>query len=123
MRFLEDDNLGDYTIRGYQPGEIKVDNQTHTHSLVISAHRLISDWPPQSLAELKAEHWGCILALQPKVLLLGTGLRFQLPEKSLLKQLTRHNIGVECMDTAAACRTFVALIAEGREVAAALLIR
>lgn len=122
MILTEDTSSGDYRIRAYQPGAITVNDQIYTRSLIITAHHLIADWPPQSLAELKPEHLHKILALKPEIVILGTGKRFILPPPAQLAPLYQAGLGVECMDTGAACRTFTALIGERAGVVAALLI-
>jgi len=122
MILTQDTNEASFQIRAYQPGSITVNDSVYRHSLIISANQLIPDWPPQSLPELKPEHWASVLKLNPEVILLGTGQTFKLPHPSVLAPIYQQKIGVESMDTGAACRTFMALSAEGRRVAAALLI-
>ena len=124
MILSEDDmGMGDYHIRGYEPGAIHINHDVYTKSLIISPFRLILDWPPQSLAELKDDHFDPLLALSPDIVLLGTGLRCTLPPARQLAPLYQKQLGVESMDTGAACRTYMALMSEGRKVVAALLIR
>jgi uncharacterized protein len=122
MILTEDTSSSEYQIRAYKPGAITVNDKTYTKSLIISAHDLILDWPPQSLAELHAEDLNKILALKPEIVILGTGKRFTLPPQAQLAPLYQARLGVECMDTGAACRTYTALMSEGRRVIAALLI-
>jgi len=117
-----DENNAKYQIRGYKPGYIQVNEQIFTHSLVVTANTLIEEWPPQSLAELQKEHLDCILTLRPSILLIGTGATLEFPDISLYGHLINQGIGVEVMDTSAASRTYNALTAEGRLVAAALII-
>jgi uncharacterized protein len=62
-----------------------------------------------------------VLALEPEVVLLGTGARQQFLHPSRLAPIYRAGVGVEIMTTAAACRTFNILVAEERRVVAALL--
>lgn len=118
-----DENSAKYQIRAYKPGYIQVNEQVLTHSLVVTPDRLIADWPPQSLAELKQEHLDCILTLRPTILLIGTGATLEFPDISLYGHLINQGIGVEIMGTSAASRTYNALTAEGRLVAAALIIK
>jgi len=54
--------------------------------------------------------------------LLGTGLQLSFPPQDCLSVLQQKNIGYEVMDTAAACRTFNVLAAEGRDVILAMLM-
>lgn len=122
MILNQDSSDAKFQIRAYELGRITVNETVYQHSLIISAEHLISDWRPQSLQELKPEHWQAALALKPEVILLGTGERFQMPAQHLLAPVYQQKLGVEIMDTRAACRTYMALIAEGRKVLAALLI-
>ena len=123
MIITEDKGSGTYRIQAYAPGEIQVNEQTYHRSLLITADRLVPDWPPQSLAELSVEHLATIIELDPKVVLLGTGPTFIVPNKTLISTLREKGIGVEFMDSSAACRTFIALTAEGRQVLAAILMK
>jgi uncharacterized protein len=133
MQFNLDLDSGSYTIRGYQPGRIAVTAplsgadaapqgvDTVAGSLIISPRRLLRDWAPQSIDELLAEHLAAIAALQPEVILLGTGVRLVFPPAEVLAAVQVQGIGIEVMDTAAACRTYNILMAEGRRVAAGLI--
>ena len=118
----EDKSHSDYQIKAYTPGAITVNDTTYHQSLIIAPTTLIDDWPPQCLAELKHQHLDTILALAPEIVILGSGRAFQLPSKGQLAPLYQQLLGVECMDTGAACRTYMALNSENRRVVAALLI-
>lgn len=122
MILLEDTNSGDYRIRAYRPGVITINDKDYMQSLIIAAHALVDHWQPQSLNALLPEHFDAILVLKPEIVILGTGKHFALLPEEQLRPLTARNIGVECMDTGAACRTYTALASEGRAVVAALLI-
>ncbi|MDF1655036.1 MAG: Mth938-like domain-containing protein [Coxiellaceae bacterium] len=123
MQILEEQSHDKYIIRGYEAGKsIKVNQTDYERSLIISSQQLIDDWQPQNVEQLAAAHWQILLELKPTIALIGTGEKFHLLPHELLASLYENNIGVECMDTGAACRTYAALQAEGRVVAAALLI-
>jgi len=109
-------------IRGYSEHTVTVNEQTYQCSVVVMPHTLITDWAPQSLAELEAHHLIQLLELQPEMVLLGTGPRQQFPHPRLTGPLMAGGVGVEVMDTQAACRTYNIVMAEGRAVAAALLL-
>jgi uncharacterized protein len=111
-----------YRINAYGPGAVTVNNEVLTRSCVLTATDLIRDWPPQSLDELQSVHWEAVLALEPEVVILGSGPRQRFPAAAVLSTLVDAGIGVEVMDTGAACRTFSVLAAEGRRVAAVLLL-
>jgi uncharacterized protein len=81
----------------------------------------LSDWQVAGFAELTLAHFERLRALQPEVVLLGTGDKLQFPAAELLAPLIQAQIGVEVMDRAAACRTFNLLAGDGRNVVAALL--
>lgn len=123
MTLILDENHASYQIRGYQPGQIQVNDQMYTTSIIVSANRLITDWPPQTLAELTYEHLVDAVVLEPAILLIGTGSQLAFPSMELYGELINQGIGIEIMDTHAACRTYNALTAEDRNVVAALLIR
>jgi uncharacterized protein len=78
-------------------------------------------WPVANFASLTEAHFEAIALLAPELVIFGSGPRIRFPHPSLLKPLISRRIGVETMDTAAACRTYNVLLAEGRAVVAALL--
>ncbi len=122
MQLTEDLNTAKFKINAYEPGAITVNKTVYTKSLIISPDQLITDWRPQNIDQLTDDNLEEILNLKPSLILLGTGKQFIMPSHKELKVLHQQKIGVECMDTGAACRTFVALTSEGRNVVAALLI-
>jgi uncharacterized protein len=61
--------------------------------------------------------------MKPEIVLLGTGATFVFPDPARLAPLRDARVGVEVMDTAAACRTYNILLAEGRNVVAALIVQ
>ena len=109
-------------IRGYSRDRVIINQETYTRSLIVLPQRIIPDWSPRLFTELAPEHFVLITELEPEVVLLGTGHRLRFPRPSLIASLIEAQIGLEVMDTAAACRTYNILMGEGRNVAAALLI-
>jgi uncharacterized protein len=109
-------------VRHYGPGHVVVNADDYRVSLIILPDRLIPDWPPQTFAELRIEHFEALAALRPEVVVLGTGARLQFPAPALTQPLIEAGIGLEVMGTAAACRTYNILVSEGRIVAGALLM-
>ena len=107
---------------GYGEGYVEVSGKRFQTSLVVSRDRLIVDWPARSVESLSADHIAAIVELKPEIVLIGTGAQFQFPEAQLLAPLQKAGIGVEVMDTHAACRTYNILLGEGRNVAAALIL-
>lgn len=111
----------DHRIRGYEPGRILVNDETIETSVLIAGPVLERDWPPQTFEALLPEHLEAVLALEPEIVLLGTGERQRFPGRQFMRELLEKGIGLEVMDTASACRTYHVLMAEGRRVVAALL--
>lgn len=123
MELSLDTTTAAYQIRSYQTGKIQVNENWYERSLIITPQQLILDWPPQQLQELQSAHLSPLLQLHPDVVILGSGTTLHFPPLELLAPFYNEKIGIEIMDTGAACRTYTALAAEGRNVAAALLIR
>ena len=121
MRFAQDDCDSDQLIRAYGNGLITIGEQQYSKSLILTRNRLIADWRPQQVAELRHEDFDLVLEMLPEVLLLGTGCALKSPSPALTARLLQSGIGVEVMDTAAACRTYNILLLEQRNVVAALL--
>jgi len=108
-------------IRGYSGGEIRVNTERYASSVLVLPESIKAPWGPASLAELTSAHIDEIIALDPEVVLLGTGERLEFPQPAVVRGLADAGIGLEVMDTAAACRTYSIIMAEGRTVAAALI--
>ncbi len=100
---------------------IRVVNQLCTGSIIVSANRLITDWPVTSPGEITADHIEQILDLEPEIVLIGTGQRQVFLEPEMLMHFYKQPVGVEIMSTRAACDTFNILVSEGRNVVAALV--
>ena len=135
MRFAPDKDFGSYTVRSYQAGQVEIilpiepgqkteqDNQlTLTSSFIIAPKLLKENWPPQSLSQITKEHLKIVIDLNPELVIFGTGQILEFPLASLTEMLFAQGIGVEIMDTAAACRTYNVLMHEGRDVVAALIV-
>ena len=122
MKIEREQSQGRNAFTGYGEGYVEVSGTRHVQSLVVSGDRLILDWPARSVESLSADHIAAIVELAPEIVLIGTGARFQFPEQAMLVPLQKAGIGVEVMDTQAACRTYNILLGEGRNVVAALIV-
>ncbi|HEX6929768.1 MAG TPA: Mth938-like domain-containing protein [Gammaproteobacteria bacterium] len=111
-----------YAIRGYGPGEIRINQTVYAHSLILTRNSLDADWNPPPLSEWTPAVLDPLLAHDPEILLIGTGARLHLLGTAFLAHALRQGVGLETMDTAAACRTFNILVSEGRRVAAGLIV-
>ena len=107
---------------GYGNGYVSVNNQRYQHSLVVTPQTIYDTWAVASVDTIGAEQLNFLLSLKPEILLLGTGATHRFPGPASLREFARAQIGVESMDTPAACRTFNILIAEGRNVIAAIIV-
>jgi uncharacterized protein len=117
-----DENPAHYQIKSYRPGRIQINNVIYTHSIIVSAEKLIDNWNPLSISELTRQDLAIILELSPAILLIGTGSTLEFPALDIYGDLINEGIGVEVMDTHAACHTYTVLTAENRNVVAALIV-
>lgn len=122
MKFEREQAAGRNMFTGYGEGYVEVNRVRFQESLVVTGERIVKDWPIGSVDELQADHLAAIIELKPAIVLLGTGARFQFPDPARLAPLYKAGIGVEVMDTPAACRTYNILMGEGRDVLAALVL-
>lgn len=109
------------TFTGYGEGYVMVNGARHEASLIVQPER-VQAWPVSAFAALAETHFAQLAALEPEVVLLGTGSRLRFPHPGLSAPLARAGIGLEVMDVQAACRTYNILVAEDRRVLAALLL-
>lgn len=113
---------GKQLITGYSPDWISINNLIYRQSLVVLPEALILDWSVANFDHLNQANFECLLPYQPEVVLLGTGDKHRFIRPQIIQALTDANIPLECMTTDAACRTYNILMAEGRKVAAALIL-
>ncbi|MDD2925938.1 Mth938-like domain-containing protein [Rhodoferax sp.] len=113
------------SIQGYGPGWVQVAGQDDriTRSVIISSGGERLDWLCDAFEDLRAEHFEQLAQLQTELVIFGSGSRLRFVAPALTQALIRRQIGLETMDTQAACRTYNILAGEGRNVAAALLMR
>jgi len=133
MQVSLDNNLELYSVRAYdeqglqivvppsETGKDRPEIQRIDYSIILSPRHMRS-WSPSRLEEIELVHFEELLEWEPEVVLFGSGDRLRFPERELLAPLHRRGIGIEVMDTVAACRTFNILASEGRRVTAALLM-
>lgn len=112
-------------VRHYHAGELRVRNTTFQESLIITPREGALPWAPQAIGELEAKHLERLLELDPRpeMILLGTGESQHFPPREVMAPLINANIGVEIMASDAACRTWNIVLSEGRQAAAAIIIR
>lgn len=106
----------------YDEGSVTINRTRYQTSLIVLPDQLVESWPPADLESLAESHFAAIAAHSPEIILLGTGAKLRFPEREIRLAWARLQIGVEVMDTRAACRTYNILAGEGRRVAAALIL-
>ncbi len=109
-------------VTGSGAGWVRIGTTEYRRNLVLLPDRIIENWAPGGFAALDDQDFAGLLVHTPEMVLLGTGVRQRFPHPRLMRTLGAARVGVEVMDTRAACRTFNILVAEGRRVAAALIV-
>jgi len=113
---------GAQMITGYGSGYIQVNGRRYEESLIVLPDQVLADWAVRVFDDLELHHLKGLLTLKPEIVLLGTGRRQRFLPPALLADLIHAQVGLEVMDTQAACLTYNILVAEGRRVAAALIL-
>jgi uncharacterized protein len=101
---------------------VRIGDEEYRQSLVVTPDAVAPGWAPAGFAALTESDFARLLQHRPELVLLGTGAAQRFPHPRLLRVLAEARVGVEVMDTRAACRTFNILIAEDRRVVAALIV-
>jgi len=110
-------------VTGLGPGWIRVGATEYRENVVLTSEAIATGWASGGFERLTDEDFAQLLAKKPEVVLFGAGPTIRFPHPGLTRALTEAGVGVEVMDTPAACRTFNILAAEGRSVVAALLLK
>ncbi|MGQ0525383.1 MAG: Mth938-like domain-containing protein [Betaproteobacteria bacterium] len=112
---------GRNVVTGYGEGFIAINGTRHETHLLVTAERVMP-WQIGGFESVTAEVAGQFMAQEPELVVLGTGAVLRFPHSELARRLAAAGIGLEVMDSKAACRTYNVLMAEGRRVLAAILI-
>ena len=123
---LQPDRLDVQSILGYGSGWIGLGSnglaEKVERSIVIGSRGEKFDWNCERFEDLTEEHFTQLAATQPELVIFGSGTRLRFAPPAFMRALMQKRIGIETMDTLAACRTYNILAGEGRQVIAALLI-
>lgn len=111
-----------YSLRAADGSRAKVNDVVLQRSFILAPNELINDWRPARVSELQPADLEPLLALQPEVILLGTGERQIFPPAAIIAAALTRGVGIEVMTNAAAARTFNVLASEARRVVAAFLL-
>jgi uncharacterized protein len=122
MKFQLDTADGVNVITRFDGASVWVGSARFDHSVLVPASGDVQRWTANDMASLTRSDFDRIAALRPEVVIFGSGATLRFAAASLTRALIDSGVGVEAMDTAAACRTFNVLASEGRRVVAALLV-
>lgn len=121
---LQPDASSAPVVRAHAPEWIQIDDQRFTGSVIVSSLPTWAPrpWPYRLWSDLQAHDLAALSGLGAELVILGTGRQLRWPAPAWLAPFAQQGIGLEAMDTAAACRTYNILASEGRKVLAALLL-
>ncbi|MBL8331200.1 MAG: hypothetical protein JNJ71_20350 [Rubrivivax sp.] len=122
MKFQPDRSEGVNAITRQETNRVWVGTQVHAASVLVPWQGEVQAWNATQAADLTEAHFERILKLKPELVIYGSGERLRFLRPAVYRVLIENGIGMETMDTAAACRTYNVLASEGRTVVAALLI-
>ena len=112
---------GENSIARYGPDGVAINGTEFRQSVIVPWRGPVLPWAAGGFDALEASHFEALVALEPELVIFGSGPRIRFAKPALQRALIERRIGIETMDTAAACRTYNVLLAEGRSVVAALL--
>ena len=112
-----------YSLRGAGGDYALVNERRLEASFLLAPNDLVTGWRPATVADLQPQDMDAVLAMQPALVLLGSGASVRFPAPAVMASCLTRGIGIEVMDNAAAARTFNVLATEGRRVVAAFLIQ
>lgn len=113
---------GRNTVTAYGADYVDVNGERHHSSLVLLPTRVETDWTPGPDNRLTTEAIQVLVRFEAEIVLIGTGNVQRFPDAATLRPLIEAGVGFEIMSTPAACRTYNILVAEDRQVAAALIL-
>lgn len=109
-------------IHAFEPGRVRINEEWFTENLIITASEIVRDWTlttpgTPSIADLEP-----VLQFDPELVIIGAGSGALTPDVDLMAELAARGIGLEYMQTAAACRTYNVVVHEGRRAVAGLIL-
>ena len=122
MKFAQDSQDEGYVITAYDNDTVSINGKPFSESLIVSSQQLNEDWQLNDIDALQTSHIEQVLVLKPELIIIGTGNRLVFPAVESYAAIIQQGIGVDFMDTGAACRTYNILMSEGRDVVAGLIL-
>ena len=123
MKLSLDNARSHLRIDAYSADSVTISNTDYAENLILTAEQVIENWQINDIANLTLDELAPVTSMGLEVLLLGTGEKLTFPPPKLMAELAALGVGLEVMDTAAACRTFNILVSEDRRVGAALVLK
>ncbi|AWH36724.1 hypothetical protein C1929_08140 [Stenotrophomonas sp. ZAC14D1_NAIMI4_6] len=111
-----------YSLRAADGRSARVNDLVLGQSFFLTPDQLVAEWPVRQASDLQPADIEAILALNPALIVLGTGDRQVFPPAAVMAACLSRGIGLEVMNNPAAARTFNILAGEGRKVAAAFIL-
>ena len=122
MKFAQDSQDDGYVITAYDNDSISINGKTFRQSMLIASTQFDEHWDVTAIEQLATDHIEQVLAFKPELIIIGTGSKLIFPAVELYSGIIKQGIGVDFMDTHAACRTYNILMSEGRNVVAGLIL-
>ena len=122
MKFAQDSQQDGYVITAYDDDTVSINGKRFSQSLIIANKQLDENWDITGIELLASNHIDKVLSFKPELIIIGTGSKLIFPAVEVYSTIIRLGIGVDFMDTRAACRTYNILMSEGRDVVAGLIL-
>ena len=122
MKFAQENQQEGYVITAYDDASVSINGKPFSQSLIITTTKLDENWDVTSIELLQASHIDQVLTFAPELIIFGTGNKLTFPAVEVYSNIIERGIGVDFMDTHAACRTYNILMSEGRHVVAGLIL-
>jgi uncharacterized protein len=108
-------------VQAYDEKRIQIDSIIYESSLIVSRNELISEVAIKKIGDMDEEYLQLLIQSKPELIIIGHEEPGVFPPFSLLSQLSKMRIGIECMSIGAACRTYNVLLSEDRFVVAGFI--
>jgi len=122
MKFAQDSQDEGYVVTAYDDDSVSVNGKVFEQSLILANTEFSENWGVSAIDQLAAEHVEQVLSFNPELIIIGTGNKLVFPPVEIYCAIIKRGIGVDFMDTQAACRTYNILMSEGRGVVAGLIL-
>ncbi len=122
MKFAQDSQDEGYVITAYGEDTVSLNGKVFERSLIVANTEFSEDWDVTGIDQLTDEHIAQVLSFEPELIIIGTGSKLVFPQVEIYAAIIKQGIGVDFMDTHAACRTYNILMSEGRGVVAGLIL-